>query len=233
MTRALSAALREAAERLYRYHDVCEAPGPADLIVGLGSYQPAVADHCAGLYRAGIAPAILFTGGLGNWTRGVFERPEAEIFRDRAIAAGVPSSAILVEPEARNLGENATLARRLVEAAGVAVGRIVVIAKRNTTRRARSTFRMRWPQVMATFAGPELHWTRQAVSPRTTEDVVDEMVGDLQRILIYPELGHQVADSVPADVLAGYGMLAEAGFDRHLLPGFPVMPQVAVQAPPP
>lgn len=230
MTRRLTASLRDHAEQLFRYHDVTETPGPVDLIIGLGSYQPAVADCCGRLYREGIAPCILFTGGLGNWTRESFDRPEAEIFRDRAVAAGVPAAAILVEPEARHLGENASLARRLLETAGLGPRRIAVVTKRNTTRRARSTFRRVWPQMTGTFHGPDMHWSEQAVPPRNAGDVVDELVGDLQRILVYPALGHQLPETVPPDVLDSYVELIRAGFDRHLLADHPALPDGAARA---
>lgn len=222
MRRVLTAAVRDHAERLFDYHDVTGPQAAADAIVGLGSYQPAVADHCAALYRAGVAAHILFTGGFGNWTDGVLDRPEALIFRDRALAAGVPESAILVEPEARNLGENATLSRRLLEAANLPAIRLAVVTKRNTTRRALLTFGRIWASI--TLHGPALHWSEQAVAPRTAADIVDEMIGDLQRILVYPTLGHQLPDTVPADVLDSYSELAEAGFDRHLLAGHRILP---------
>lgn len=230
MVRSLTPAVREHADRLFRYHDVDSPPEPADAIVGLGSYQPAVADFCARLYLEGVAPLIVFTGGLGNWTLGVLDRPEAEMFRERAVAAGVPHAAILVEPEVRNLGENVSLVRRLIGNRRLRVRRIAVVTKRNTTRRARLTFKRVWPEVAASFHGPDLHWTTQAVAPRTAADIVDEMVGDLQRILVYPGLGHQAPDEVPPEVLASYRALVAAGFDRHLIAGQPLMPAGATQA---
>ena len=40
------------------------------------------------------------------------------------------------------------------------------------------------------------------------------MVGDLQRILIYPAKGFQIPQVVPPEVIAAYE--AAAGYDRHL-----------------
>jgi len=225
MTRVLSPAVRAHADRLFRYHDVSETPpAPVDLIVGLGSYQPAVADHCARLYHDGLAPFVVFTGGFGNWTRGVLAQTEAEMFRDRALAAGVSEEAILLEPEAANLGENATRTRRLIEARGLQAERVAVVTKRNTTRRARLTFRRAWPGIRTICDGPAMAWSEQAVDPLAPEDVVDEMVGDIQRILLYPKLGHQAPDDIPDDVLVSYRALVGAGFDRHLIAGQPIMP---------
>jgi hypothetical protein len=43
----------------------------ADCIVGLGSYDLRVAERCADLYKENWAPFIIFSGYLGNWTRGM------------------------------------------------------------------------------------------------------------------------------------------------------------------
>jgi hypothetical protein len=42
------------------------------------------------------------------------------------------------------------------------------------------------------------------------------MVGDLQRIKIYPEKGFQIAQEIPDDVWQAYEQLVAMGFDRHL-----------------
>ena len=43
------------------------------------------------------------------------------------------------------------------------------------------------------------------------------MVGDLQRIKIYPEKGFQVYQEIPADVWRAFERLVELGFDKQLI----------------
>jgi hypothetical protein len=43
------------------------------------------------------------------------------------------------------------------------------------------------------------------------------MVGDLQRIRLYPEKGYQIFQEIPDDVWAAYEELVAAGYDRHLI----------------
>ena len=43
------------------------------------------------------------------------------------------------------------------------------------------------------------------------------MVGDLQRILIYPARGFQIPQDVPEDVLDAYRQLVTAGYDKYLV----------------
>jgi hypothetical protein len=43
------------------------------------------------------------------------------------------------------------------------------------------------------------------------------LVGDLQRVVEYPALGYATDQRVPADVIAAYDRLLQAGFDSRLL----------------
>ena len=42
------------------------------------------------------------------------------------------------------------------------------------------------------------------------------MVGDLQRIRLYPDKGFQIHQEIPDDVWKAYEELVEAGFDKYL-----------------
>jgi len=46
---------------------------------------------------------------------------------------------------------------------------------------------------------------------------VEEMVGDLERILKYPGLGFQVPQQVPAPVMEAWEALKGLGFTGHLM----------------
>ena len=89
------------------------APGRADAIVvfagGVGENgkagggTPERLNEAVDLYRAGYAPYLVFSSGY------VYSFKEAESMRDSAIAQGVPSSAIVLEPRATNTYENVKL----------------------------------------------------------------------------------------------------------------------------
>jgi len=49
------------------------------------------------------------------------------------------------------------------------------------------------------------------------ERVINIMVGDLQRILLYPEKGFQIYQEIPADVWQANEELIALGFDQHLV----------------
>ena len=70
----------------------------ADAAIGLGSHDLGVAAFSAELYRAGLFPHLVFTGGNSPTTAKLFPRGEAVHFSEHAIELGVPDSAILLEP---------------------------------------------------------------------------------------------------------------------------------------
>jgi hypothetical protein len=47
------------------------------------------------------------------------------------------------------------------------------------------------------------------------------MVGDLQRIRVYPARGFQIEQDVPVNVLDAYNQLVAAGFTKHLISSEP------------
>lgn len=117
---------------LWRYHCLDEPPRPADVTLGLGSYDLAVADHCAALLGRGLAPRVVFTGRNGNWTRKLYETTEAAAFARRALELGADPRAVLLEEEATNLGENFRLSRALLREQGLPSSRAVIVTKGNT-----------------------------------------------------------------------------------------------------
>src|SRR5579872_4549310 len=97
-------------------------PGPADLILTLGSFDPHAAAHAGRLWRAGWAPLVLMSGGIahrGGLLDPGWDRPEAQVFADRAVAEGVPRQAILLEEQAQNTGDNFRFSRPLAAARGL------------------------------------------------------------------------------------------------------------------
>ncbi len=47
--------------------------------------------------------------------------------------------------------------------------------------------------------------------------VLDMLVGAQQRLLLYPERGFTIAQDIPADVVAAYERLRNAGFVSRLM----------------
>jgi hypothetical protein len=58
------------------------------------------------------------------------------------------------------------------------------------------------------------HYTNGSLS---AADVVGIMVGDLQRIKIYPAHGWQIAQDIPDDVWNAFEELVRAGYTKYLI----------------
>lgn len=192
-------------------------PRPCSVAIGLGSHDLGVADTAAELYERGMAPLIVFTGATSPTTRERMPRGEAVHYQERALELGVPSSAILVEPRARNTGDNIRFSRELLEEAGVDVSSVLLISKPYEERRAYATARKLWPEVEIISASSPMTLNEYVDFLGDARMVIDMLVGALQRLLVYPEQGYLISQPVPADVVEAYERLCRSGFTSRLL----------------
>ena len=206
----------ESAQLIWDYHQLGHSIGSADLIFVLGSHDPRVAERAAGLYMDGVAPRILMSGGFGNFTRGTFEKPEADLFAEIAISKGVPSEHILIENRSTNTGENVLFSKRLLVDRGLEVQSLVAVQKPYMERRTYATIRKQWPDVRVSVTSPQLSFDAYCGPGFPVERIVHIMVGDLHRIMTYPSKGFQILQEVPEGVEAAYQYLLSEGFDSHL-----------------
>ncbi|HXY38993.1 MAG TPA: YdcF family protein [Vicinamibacteria bacterium] len=209
----------EAARRVWDYHHVGHALAPADCIVVLGSHDLRVADRGAELLLAGWARHLVFTGGLGSLTRGLWDRPEAEVFADRAAERGVPRDRMLLEPRATNTGENVAFTRELLRARGLPVKKAIAVQKPYMERRTLATFRQLWPELELIVTSPQLDFDAYASDSLSRDDVIHIMVGDLQRLTVYAEKGWSAPQEIPPEVEEAYRRLVKAGYTRRLIAG--------------
>ncbi|MFD8824220.1 YdcF family protein [Streptomyces sp. NPDC059605] len=205
------------ARRLWDHHLMHHAPRPCSVAIGLGSHDLGVADTAADLHLRGMAPLLVFTGATSPTTRERMPRGEAVHYRERALGLGVPDSAVLVEPHARNTGENIRFSRALLEENGVAVSSVLLVSKPYEERRANATARKLWPGVEFVSASSPMTFEEYVASIRDDRLVIDMLVGALQRLMIYPAQGFMVADPVPGEVTAAYERLCRAGFTSRLV----------------
>ncbi|MET8577230.1 YdcF family protein [Streptomyces sp. NPDC005012] len=208
---------RADAKRLWEYHQMRHPARPCSVAVGLGSHDLGVADTAVDLYRRGLAPLLLFTGATSPTTRERMPRGEAVHYRERALELGVPETAVLVEPRARNTGENIRFSRELLDEAGVPVSSVLLISKPYEERRAYATARKLWPEVEIVSASTPMTYEEYTDSIGDERLVIDMLVGALQRLVVYPEQGFMIRQPVPDDVLDAYQRLCRNGFTSRLL----------------
>ena len=189
----------------------------SDCVLVLGSHDLRVAKRGAQLFLDRWAPLLIMSGGLGNWTRGIWDEPEALKFARVAVEMGVPADRILVEDRSTNTGENVAFTRRLLQQRGLAPDSFIVVQKPYMERRAYATFCQVWPEKSLVVTSPQIPFRRYPTAEITMEDVIHIMVGDLQRILVYPERGFQIVQHVPEPVRRAFRELVDLGYTHHLI----------------
>ncbi|MGW3500655.1 YdcF family protein [Streptomyces globisporus] len=206
------------AQRLWDFQQMNQEPRPCSVGIGLGSHDLGVADVTVNLYQRGMFPLIVFTGATSRTTRDRMPKGEAEHYRERALELGVPASAILVEPEARNTGENINFARELLTRAGIDVSSVMLVSKPYEERRACATARKLWPEVEIVSASAPMTLAEYVDSLKDPRLVLDMLVGAQQRLFIYPKQGFMIRQEVPDSVAAAYERLCSEGFTSRLMP---------------
>ncbi|MEE1729599.1 MULTISPECIES: YdcF family protein [Streptomyces] len=207
----------EDARRIWSYHQMGHTLRPCSVAIGLGSHDLGVADTSVDLYKRGMVPLLLFTGATSPTTRKRMPRGEAVHYRERALELGVPSAAVLVEPRARNTGENIRFSRAVLEEEGVEATSVLLISKPYEERRAYATARKLWPEVEIVSASTPMTLDEYVDSIGDARLVIDMLMGALQRLMIYPDQGFMISQPVPADVSEAYQRLRQAGFTSRLL----------------
>lgn len=176
-----------------------------------------MATAAADLYRSGLFPVLVFSGGNSPTTRARFPRGEAVHYREHAIDLDVPASAILLEPNAANTGQNITLSRDVLAAAGITPATVLLVSKPYMERRSFATARKLWPEVEFVCASERMEFDDYLKSIGDEKLVVDMLVGDLQRVIEYPKRGFAIEQEVPEGVHAAYESLIRDGFTSRLI----------------
>jgi uncharacterized SAM-binding protein YcdF (DUF218 family) len=205
------------AQQLWDYHHMNHAPAKSDCILALGSHDLRVAGRAAELYLEGWAPLVIMSGGLGNLTQDMWTEAEADQFAAIAIQKGVPAEAILIENRSTNTGENILFTRQLLKENGLDPQNFIVVQKPYMERRSYATFKKHWPDKNLLVTSPQIPFDEYATDDIPLEKVIHIMIGDLQRIKIYPSKGFQIHQDIPVSVCNAYEQLVALGFDKHLV----------------
>jgi len=213
--------IRSLAEKVWHYHLLNHQIVKSDAILVLCSHDKRVAERGAQLFLEGWAPLLIFSGGLGTITGGMWNEPEADQFAAVAIDLGVPKEKILLENKSTNTGENILFTKALLAARNLNPEKFILVQKPYMERRSFATFRKLWPEKYVLVTSPQVSFERylnEYGNPDlSSEDVISIMVGDLQRIKLYPARGFQIQQEIPCEIWAAYEELVAAGYDKHLI----------------
>ena len=199
---------------LWSYMASFRSAAPCDAVVVCCSYDLRVCDFACDLINSGLSRRLVLSGKTGNWTRHLWRRSEAEVFKERALQNGVAEDAVLLEDRSTNFGENVSFTRALLPGSRV----ITFVTKPAAVLRVKLTADMQWPDIARFVTCPDLQFPRDVSPVIGLLGIINEMVGDIERIQRYPTLGYQVPHELPQDVLDAWGYLVRQGFTHHLMP---------------
>ncbi|HPT91662.1 MAG TPA: YdcF family protein [Acetivibrio sp.] len=207
-------------EIIWNYHHMNHKLESSDCIVVLGSHDTRVAKRGAEVFLEGYAPFIVFSGGLGKITGRMWRKPEAQVFSEIAAEMGVPKSCMLIEDKSTNTGENVLFVKRLLEENQIRVQRLIAVNKPYMERRTFATFKKQWPEVEILVTSPQVgleeYLAGYSNGALDRDEIINVMVGDLQRIKTYPELGFQIPQDIPKEVWDAYLKLLDMGYTKYI-----------------
>ncbi len=191
-----------------------------DAIFVLCSHDTRVAERALDLYNEGYAPWVIVSGGAGKLTKDVFDKPEAEVFKDILVRGGVPEAKIIVEPKSTNTGENVRFTFDLLNSINLLFDSFILVQKPYMERRTYATFKKQWPnletQILVT--SPRISYEEYVEESKLGKDlIINVMVGDLQRIKEYPKKDFQIEQDIPSSVWQAYEALVGVGYTEHLI----------------
>lgn len=192
---------------------------PYDAVIGFGMFDLTLPRFCGDLYTQGRARAIVFTGGIGAGT-GTLGGPEADAWRQVLQQAypAIPDRDVVLENRSTNTGENVTFTTALLRerhprlAFGVGLRRALVVASPTRLRRVWLTLRHHHAALETARCLPavDLH----ADGARYAAEGIDyraHVLGELDRIERYADLGWIVPEPLPDSVRAARAVLQGIG----------------------
>ena len=205
------------AKVLYDFHNQTRVTKRTDFLLVMGSHDLRVANHAATLFHQGKAPFLICSGGYGKITKTIWDTTEAETYAQICIQKRVPQDKIFIENRATNSGENFTFSKKLLESCNIPVSTGTIVCKNYLSRRALATAQIQWPEVEWFVEPPHLSFDEYIKNETNKERMIHLMVGDLQRLIIYPELGFQLPVTIPEEVMNAYDNLVNQGYSQFLI----------------
>ena len=209
--------VRRAAEQILAYlAETDPLPGaPADAIIGFGVFDLALPRFCAELYVRGMAPRIVFTGGIGGGT-GNLGGPEADVWcaEVRRTHPEIPDAAFILENQSTNTAENVEYTAALLTrhhphlAFGVGIKSAIIVASPSRLRRVQLSMGKRQPAIRVIRQLPRVDFTAEhALYERQGVDYFDHLAGEIDRLTTYAARGWIAAEPVPPEIVAAGDVL--------------------------
>jgi uncharacterized SAM-binding protein YcdF (DUF218 family) len=122
----------------------------ADVILVPGANHPQLMERAAALFKQGLAPYILPSGGYKSHVG----TTEWEYLRDIGVENGVPDDVILKEDKAQHTLENARFSLEVLKNIGINPKKVIMVCKAGHARRALLCYQAEFPKETEFLVAP-------------------------------------------------------------------------------
>jgi len=169
-----------------------DKPRECDIVFLPGGSDPTVPERAAELFRAGLAPFLLPSGGVSIKTgtfggvkvkREIYDgnyRTDCEFYADVLLKNGVPASAVIPENESGYTIQNAFFSRRAADERGIVIKSAMICCKAFHARRCLMLYQFAFPEAEIFVVPSEVYginrnnWYRR-------QDGIDRVMGEMAR----------------------------------------------------
>ncbi|WP_221030280.1 YdcF family protein [Actomonas aquatica] len=197
-----------APEVVFRYLNQRSSTPPehCDAIIGFGHFDQRIARQCGELWRAGVAPRIIFTGGVGAGSADLGQ-PEARAFAATLhdMLPEFPADALLLETESTNTGENIRYLSLKAKTLQWPLTSVVLVASPYRMRRVALTWREQGPGAGSRYfcVPPLTTWDEEyRLFAAKGENLIRHLPGEIDRLTTYATRGWIAHTAVPLEVAA-------------------------------
>ncbi len=173
-----------------------------ECLLVLGGHDIGVADRTTELYRQGMAPLIVVSGGSRAVPDGSDFPTEADAIADVLLGRGVPKEAIHLERLASNTSENFWLSAELLRDLGLDPATFLTVTKPYGERRTIATARRRWPHKSVAATSQQATFDEYLAGDIPAHRILSHLAGEALRLETYAASGLiDPGESVPGVLL--------------------------------
>jgi hypothetical protein len=207
---------------LWDYLRVDLPPKESRIILVMGCPDIMVAEHAARLMHENMAKSMIVSGGCRF--SAADPRKEADVFADVIEGMGVDPDLVFRETRSTHTSDHFWQAEKDLGGSGFRPESAILCCAPVAEQRALATGRNRWVGVDLSLGGVPVSY--EAYLQRSAAGagyVLSRMVGEVERILAYPERGFMNPPETPVDpsVLRAYELLKKDFHDRPIPRGGP------------
>jgi len=184
----------------------------------MGSNDLSVASYAACIAKEYSFKHIICSGGVAHTNDLLntgWDKSEADMFADVMEKAELATPKVIREAEAKNTGDNIQLSRKVLNKKNKTIKTGLLVQKPFMLRRAMATAQKQWPEVTWKAISQPISY-EDYVADKNEENLINIIVGDTQRHILYAEQGFQTPQEMSQNVIDAMNDLIKHGFTKHL-----------------